>query len=118
MTDGTAAGGVGSTVARRTRLVRNTCSRPGPMSAGCSMRSASMRAAARAMSPIGWRSVLSWNTSHAAMGMSSNPRIETSWGTRTPRDSAASSAPNATTSLPQTIAVGGSGRRSSSRVCW
>ena len=61
---------------------------------------------------------VSWNTSHAAIGMSSNPRIETSRGTRTPRDSAASSAPNATTSLPQTIAVGGSGRRSSSRVCW
>lgn len=70
------------------------------MSPAHSIRSASLRAAALAISLRGWRTVVSWNTSQEALGTSSKPRTETASGTATPSDWAASIAPRPMTSLP------------------
>ena len=57
--------------------------------------------------------VVSCGDASRATCVSSNPTTLSSSGTRNPRARAASIAPNATSSLPAKIAVGGSGRSSS-----
>lgn len=80
------------------------------------IRSTSNSAADRAIRSKSWPMVVSWNTSHDAIGISSKPiRLSTS-GTRTPVATAALSAPIATASLPQKTAVGGEGSASNSRI--